>query len=320
MSEQGPNSVPPTGSAADELRELLPDYALGTLTPTEHIRVQQLLDQHPEMLSELDSYLALAEGLLLNVEPMQPSPGLRSRLLDQLAAEEAAGAHNHTSEQDTPDGQQTAGSSTTTAHSAPTSSRLTPLKMPPTLTTEAVTPSSAQVTQTTQRVQPEKPAGRSAIYRIGWGLAAACLALLVVTNIYWFIETNNLRSEVQDLQSRQDNLVSNILAESVHHVTLVAADFDDTEQIARIAWNEETEQATFYGGHLPEIASDQVYQLWLLDGQTPISAAVFTSGIRGSFNIFHADMAGYTAVALTVEPEGGSETPTSQPFAIAELG
>jgi anti-sigma-K factor RskA len=317
MSDQETNSVPPTNSPVDELRELLPAYALGTLTPDEHRRAEQLLDQYPEMLPELDSYLALAEGLLLNVEPVQPRPGLRTRLLDQLAAEEAASEAALTS------GSRDQQHFAETSSSAPTASHLPSLKRS---TTEAASTPATQITQTTKRAAPEvssvSPTTRTnrPFIRMGWALAAACLALLLVTNVYWFTTTNNLQAERDALQRDRETLVENILSESVHQVALLPADAGDENRIATIAWNEETEQATLYGSQLPAIEADQVYQVWLIQGDQATSAAVFPPETRHSFDIFFADLAGVDAVALTVEPAGGSEAPTTQPFAIAHLG
>lgn len=148
-------------------------------------------------------------------------------------------------------------------------------------------------------------------------LAAACLALLLLTNVYWFSTSNTLRTEIDELQRQQDSLVANLVSENVQHVGLHAA--DAPSQIASIAWNSETEQATFYGAELPEIDDNQVYQLWLQAGGTMVSAGVFPPSIQGGFHTFHAEMVGYDAVAITIEPAGGSETPTTQPFAVGAL-
>jgi anti-sigma-K factor RskA len=316
MSEQEPTSVTPNNSPIDELRELLPSYALGTLTPAEHLRVQQLLEQYPEMEVELDAYLALSEGFLLNIEPVQPSPSLRSRLLDQLAAEEASLHASH-------DGSiKPVATTASDTHAAQTATHLKPLPKPSTITqtarrvepdTQPSVPSSSSALTAAPTTLPSRP-----VSRIGWMLAAACLALLLVTNVYWFSTNNNLRTEVQNLQSEEQALVENLLSDSSHEVVLVAAEVDD-DRIATIFWNEATQQATILGAGLPQIEPDQVYQLWLLNGNTPVSAGIFGPDIRETFSNFPANMAGYTAVALTVEPEGGSDAPTTTPFAIAEL-
>ncbi len=119
------------------------------------------------------------------------------------------------------------------------------------------------------------------------------------------------------MRQQQDAIVANLLSPNSQQVALNSA--EDTMQIATVAWNSQTDLATFYGGDLPEIAADQVYQLWLLSGETPTSAAIFPPSIRGSYHTFPADVTGYDAIAISIEPAGGSETPTSQPFAIGEL-
>jgi anti-sigma-K factor RskA len=59
---------------------------------------------------------------------------------------------------------------------------------------------------------------------------------------------------------------------------------------------------------------DHTYQLWLLKNGTPISAGTFS--VQGDLVVLesHRSMAGVNGAAITIEPAGGSDHPTTQPI------
>ncbi len=65
---------------------------------------------------------------------------------------------------------------------------------------------------------------------------------------------------------------------------------------------------------LPALPAGQVYQLWLLDGDTPISVGTFTVDAQGRGRLEFNGLAwstDYNTVAITAEDSGGSPAPTS---------
>jgi len=62
---------------------------------------------------------------------------------------------------------------------------------------------------------------------------------------------------------------------------------------------------------LPRLPGGQVYQLWVLREQGPQSAGVLGRG--GELEALVEDMGSAIGLALTVEPDGGSGAPTSDP-------
>ncbi len=69
---------------------------------------------------------------------------------------------------------------------------------------------------------------------------------------------------------------------------------------------------------LPPLQPGQVYQVWLIEGNQPVSAGVFTQP-DGRFAVA-ADIADYSAIAITIEQGPlGSPAPTSEPIVMAEL-
>ena len=71
----------------------------------------------------------------------------------------------------------------------------------------------------------------------------------------------------------------------------------------------------FQGNNLAALDPGKVYQLWLLpaDGSAPISAGSFSPDARGNANLVNSRLAGSIAAkafAITIENQGGSQTPT----------
>ncbi len=66
---------------ADDIRELLPLYALGILEPDELASVERAVAIDPQLAAELVAYQDTAHQL---VEPVEPSPAVRSRLLASI--------------------------------------------------------------------------------------------------------------------------------------------------------------------------------------------------------------------------------------------
>lgn len=66
--------------------------------------------------------------------------------------------------------------------------------------------------------------------------------------------------------------------------------------------------ALFRTSDLRQLPDNRVYQLWRIRGDQPQSVGVLGSG--GELEAFVTDIAPTDALGLTVEPEGGSESPT----------
>lgn len=69
--------------------------------------------------------------------------------------------------------------------------------------------------------------------------------------------------------------------------------------------------------NLPALPPGRVYQAWRIDGGAPVSLGVVETN-SGSI-VMYTDLEGATAVAISVEPTGGSPAPTTNPVLVAEL-
>ncbi len=65
---------------------------------------------------------------------------------------------------------------------------------------------------------------------------------------------------------------------------------------------------------LPSPPSQQTYQLWFMKGRQPVGAETFDTSDGLTVKELRGSPRGYTGVAVTVEPAGGSRRPTSAPI------
>ena len=89
----------------------------------------------------------------------------------------------------------------------------------------------------------------------------------------------------------------------------------------RLVYNTQAHEGVLSATGLAMPKSGSVYQLWLLGGPKPESAAIFSTGPQGTMiTVLGADFARYHAVAVTVEPgPRGSPQPTTKPVLIGSL-
>jgi anti-sigma-K factor RskA len=74
---------------------------------------------------------------------------------------------------------------------------------------------------------------------------------------------------------------------------------------------------------LVPLAENQVYQVWLIAGQTPVSAGLLQVDEQGRGVVIvagRAAISGYDALGVSIEPSGGSVAPTGEIVILSELG
>ncbi|MGH8773825.1 MAG: anti-sigma factor [Jiangellaceae bacterium] len=90
--------------------------------------------------------------------------------------------------------------------------------------------------------------------------------------------------------------------------------------LASVVASEERGEVLLLTQDLPELDADSTYQMWLI-GDAIASAGVLDVPSDGDLSFLtDGDLGGVTTIALSVEPEGGSEQPTTTPIFAGELG
>jgi anti-sigma-K factor RskA len=86
---------------------------------------------------------------------------------------------------------------------------------------------------------------------------------------------------------------------------------------ASVVFSESQGQAVIVLDQLPEIPEEQAYQLWYI-GDEIRSAGVLGSSVDTT-PVLLGDVQGADAIALSVEPSGGSDQPTTEPITAVPL-
>jgi anti-sigma-K factor RskA len=85
------------------------------------------------------------------------------------------------------------------------------------------------------------------------------------------------------------------------------------ESAARVFWNPGAEQLYLSPGNLPEPPTGKQYQLWAIVDGSPVSAGVFeVAPDAASLQALASQIAQASAFAITLEPRGGSPSPTME--------
>lgn len=150
---------------------------------------------------------------------------------------------------------------------------------------------------------------RRGFFSSGRLAAAAVAAVAVLALVGLFAWNSSLRDANEDLRGELDNRQTYQLqgsgpAEDVQGEVVTVGD----------------SRGVLVAENLPPTPEGEVYEVWLLHGGVPEPAGVFTSSDGGDAAApIEGSLKGADAVAVTVEPAGGSPAPTSDILMTATL-
>ena len=289
---QPPNSEHSVGQhdpesvvGCDKIAELIPAYSLGALDPEERSFVERHLAQCPGAARELAQYAILDEPLLYSVPPVAAPPAVLERLRTALA--------------------QTAGTPQTTSGAGQTGSALDRDRPP----------GFAQwwrwFSQPRWRISP---------------LLAACFVLLLVGfGLYWNQQlkgVHTLQDQLAEQLEHQVEFMVLVGAGNAQRVELPPATGSPSTINAAVVLDPERTEAFLYVEEFPMLPNDQIYQLWLIQGDIRTSGGVFQVDEEGNGVLYieaPEPLGAYDAIGITPEPVGGSPGPTAPPIVRANL-
>ncbi|WP_121812537.1 anti-sigma factor [Mucilaginibacter kameinonensis] len=250
-------------------------YVLGDVTPAERLQVEEMASKHPAIKAELDEIERSIE-LYAEENAIEPSEQLRNRVLGSLLT-------NFGDDNNFP------------------------------------TPTHVQH-ENVVAMQPNADKGTN-FYKYAF---AACLALLLASaialyNLYTRLnDTNTQLSAMQAQNQHFSNTVSakdselNLLRDTSYKLIHLRGTAKSPESIMTVAFSPSKQKVVIDMEGLKLPANDQThqYQLWALVGGKPVDLGVFdatadSSGFKNMKAIAAAD-----AFAVTLEPRGGSASPT----------
>jgi anti-sigma-K factor RskA len=143
-------------------------------------------------------------------------------------------------------------------------------------------------------------------------LALGAATLLVIGLFSWNMV---LQGEMQDLQGRVQSLQSQ--PQEPQMVELGGA---GTEQGARAELvTLEGDRAVLVVENMPPVPEGKTYQIWVIEDDVPQPSGLFEPGEDSVAAVVEHPLSGGDVIAVTVEPEGGSPKPTSDPMLATEL-
>lgn len=196
---------------------------------------------------------------------------------------------------------------------------------------EAVSPAlSALVwTYVLERIQKVRSISEG---RTNWAaISGWAAAILCILGIFWMLKENNqLRDDVQttstqnaELKSKIDSTqtelaVTNEVLDVLRSKDYTAFTLPGNEAVApqafaKVYYNKKDKIAYLDSKGLPKAPRGKVYQVWslIMEPLTPRSVGLLSSGAQIENNLYQfMNIPDAEAFGITLEPEGGSKTPT----------
>ncbi len=170
----------------------------------------------------------------------------------------------------------------------------------------------AEVLAAARRTAQQRPvtvlAPRRLRHRVPQLVAAAAVALALAGGTATVVE----HQRASDLQASGDKMTSVLTASDVRTSSEKATEGGTL----RVMSSKSHDAAVVVGSALPQLDDDQVYQVWAMHDGTPRPAGLI--GAKPGM-VYVSKVAGADAFAVTVEPKGGSERPTTDPLAVTPV-
>jgi hypothetical protein len=181
--------------------------------------------------------------------------------------------------------------------------------------------------------EPRPVRNRSTFARVGdylsvRSLAVGAAALLVIGLLSWNVM---LQGQVEDLQGR--------VQDAQGHVQDLQAQVEDAQEQQQIqrsptielegSWADQGANAEVASIHknqvilvakdMPSVPEDRTCQIWVISNDVPKPSGLFQPDEDMTSTPITNSITKADVIAVTVEPAGGSEQPTSDPVLLAEL-
>lgn len=304
-------------TAREDLHLLTGAYALGALDPHETAEFEAYLTQSEEARTEVAELTDTAVVLGLATRPIEPPAALKSRIMaqilntPQLTSVTSAGAAD-------------AGAATLApAPLAPvtsigsTSQRMTPEAEQGSVSAQHPAAQSDATPTADESRRIRHLASGSAKSNARWFGRPAAILVTAAAAVGLFFAGSAvgpmLGSQPQDSQAASftELYAAPDLEQQVSSVTGGGE--------ATLLWSDGLQRAAVVISDLPALSADQTYELWFIDSGSTVSAGIFDAADAGStLRVLDGQLTDSASIAITIEPAGGSEAPTTDPIAVIE--
>ncbi len=258
--------------------ELVGAYALNALSDHEEKRFAHFLTQSDQARIEAKELTDTAVALGLATAPVQPSAGLKASIMAQLAS--------------TP--------------------QLAPL---PRLVAPLVTGSEPAPAPMIPTIAGSGGGSASARAETRWFQRPVRLLVASAAAVALFVGGTVIGQSFNDANQFATQQAAGLAEINAAADSDRAATTTVDGQPATLVWSNSLGLSAVLLEDLPALASDQDYQLWYINADGPLSAGTFDStGDGTAWRVLDGTMHAGDAVGVTVEPNGGSDQPTSDPI------
>ncbi|WP_431814282.1 anti-sigma factor [Kocuria sp. cx-455] len=288
------HDIPEPGLAPDDLHDLASLYAVDALDPAERAAFESHLADCPPCRAEVARYAETTAQLAAAVA-QDPPPALRTSVLDAIHGTLPSPAHLDTS----------AATATAMAMAMAQPAARDPERQP-------AKGSWGDRARSDRGSHVSLDALRRRYRRV---LVAAVSTALVpgVLAGGWGLGVQAEQRQQEHIVAQEQDRENRLLAAS----DVTTRSLDVGGRTGTLVVSREQNTAMFVSDDLPAPGENSEYQLWLMDGDTPVPDAHFAGGQLRTW--LTGDVAEADAVAMTIEPAGGSTTPTLPLVASTEI-
>jgi len=136
-------------------------------------------------------------------------------------------------------------------------------------------------------------------------LIAAAAVLLALGFGGWGLQSHQ---DAQQATDQQAQIIQLLGARDVHTVTGTGPGGSS----GTVVLSRASEKALFVANEMPALSGNKVYELWTIT-DTPVPAGTFRPGSNVTLVTLPAAALSANQIAVTVEPQGGSDHPTTTP-------
>lgn len=156
-----------------------------------------------------------------------------------------------------------------------------------------------------------EPSDASSGRRFGWRTFAAAAAVLAMVGTGTVAAVELIREDSSQTMSTAERVLN------AKDATTVAVDLPGAAR-ARVVRSVSENRAVLVTSGMPAAPNGKVYELWLQHDDVMVPAGLMPDDSDQTF-VLKGDAADASAAGITVEPEGGSDEPTSAPIALFDF-
>jgi anti-sigma-K factor RskA len=181
---------------------------------------------------------------------------------------------------------------------------------PPALRRSIMSVVESEARSSSARSEPRFAGLREVFSLQNLGLAAA--AVLVIGLFSWNML---LQGEVQDLQGR----VANLQESPQSRMVALEGTGDAPQQGHAEVMILDDDRAVLMAEDMPRAPEGRTYQIWVIEGNVPEPGGLFEPRGESVAAVVEKPLDEGDVIAVTIEPAGGSQQPTTDPLMTAKL-